>query len=354
MAREKGGFWVWFAATFLYPICRLLARRINRGTEHLPRTGGALLVMNHVSHLDPLYDAVFVHKLRRVPHFLAKDSLFRPFLVGRVMYGTGQIPVYRGTTDAKDSLRDANQALAEGKVVVIYPEGTVTRDPGHWPMYARTGVARLALENDVPVLPAARYGTQEIVDVYAKKFHFVPRGRVTTVIGAPVDLSEFRPADGVASTKTLREVTDLLMVKVTELEAEIRGETPPTEVFRPPARSPKPSAAPSTETAPESAADPDVARDVAADVPPDVAAEGAPDVAAGGASNVAADAAPDGAPDVAVDAAADAAPDVAADAAPAAADAPDATHVPDVAAAADADAAVGDVQEKKDVREKKA
>jgi 1-acyl-sn-glycerol-3-phosphate acyltransferase len=229
VAREKGGPWIWFAAAFLYPLTRVLARRVNKGTEHIPKTGAALLVMNHVSHLDPVYDAVLVHKLRRIPHFLAKDSLFKPFLVRQVMYGTGQIPVYRGTADARDSLREANQALQAGKLVVIYPEGTVTREPDHWPMFSRTGVARLALDNDVPVFPVARYGTQDIVDVYAKKYRFLPRGRVSTVIGEPVDLSEYRGrgSDGAV----LREVTDLLMTRVTELEAEIRGETPPAEFY---------------------------------------------------------------------------------------------------------------------------
>jgi 1-acyl-sn-glycerol-3-phosphate acyltransferase len=229
VAREKSGFWVWFAATFLYGLTRLLAKRVNRGTEQVPATGPALLVMNHVSHLDPLYDAVWVHKLRRVPHFLAKDSLFKPFLVRHVMKGTGQIPVYRGTTDARDSLRAANEALAQGKVVVIYPEGTVTRDPGHWPMFSRTGVARLAVDNDVPVIPIARYGTQEIVDVYAKKFRLFPRGTVTTVAGEPVDLAKYR--EGNADSAVLREVTDLLMTRVTELEGEIRGETPPADFY---------------------------------------------------------------------------------------------------------------------------
>lgn len=227
---EKAGFWIWFAAAFFYPLCRVLARRVNRGAEHLPADGPALLVMNHVSHLDPVYDSVFVHKQGRIPHFLAKDSLFKPFLVRQVMWGTGQIPVYRGTTDARDSLRDASKALEDGKVVIIYPEGTVTREPNHWPMFARTGVARLAMEHDVPVVPAARFGTHEILDVYARKFRPLPRGLVTTVIGEPVDLSGYRerPVDA----QLLREVTDLLMTRVTELETEIRGGTPPAEFYQ--------------------------------------------------------------------------------------------------------------------------
>jgi 1-acyl-sn-glycerol-3-phosphate acyltransferase len=234
--REKGGFWIWFAATFFYPVCRILARRRNSGTERIPREGGALLVMNHISHVDPVFDAVFVHKLRRIPHFLAKESLFRPPLVRQVMYGTGQIPVYRGTANAKDSLRDANAALQAGKVVIVYPEGTITRQPEGWPMYARTGVARLALTHDIPVLPVARWGTREILDGYHRRFRPFPRHDVVTVVGEPVDLAKYREKP--VSNQTLREVTDLLMAEVTALVAQIRGETPPTETFRPAGRKP--------------------------------------------------------------------------------------------------------------------
>jgi 1-acyl-sn-glycerol-3-phosphate acyltransferase len=230
-SRERGGFWIWFAAAFLHPLCWLLARRVNRGTDQIPAAGAALLVLNHVSHLDPLYDAVFVHRCRRIPHFLAKDSLFRPLLLKQVMYGTGQIPVYRGTSDARAALREASEALEQGKIVVIYPEGTVTREPDHWPMFSRTGVARLALDHDVPVIPIARYGTQDILDLYAKKFRPLPRGQVTTVVGEPVDLAKYRNPDGESDGHTLREVTDLLMTRVTELAAEIRGATPPAEFY---------------------------------------------------------------------------------------------------------------------------
>jgi len=237
VTREKGGFWVWFAAFFFYPLGAILARRQYRGTERIPRTGPVILVLNHVSHLDPMYDAVFVHKQRRVPRFLAKDSLFKPFLLKQVLYGSGQIPVFRGTTDAKDSLRAANQALADGKLVVIYPEGTITKQPDGWPMYARTGVARLALDNDVPVLPVARWGTKAILDGYSRKFRPFPRHDVITVVGEPVDLSKYRGRE--VGQRDMREVTDLLMDEITGLIAEVRGETPPATVFRPPVTKPK-------------------------------------------------------------------------------------------------------------------
>lgn len=234
MARERGGFWIWFASALFHPVSGLLARRDNRNTERIPGQGAALLVMNHISHIDPVYDSVFLHRLHRLPHFLAKESLFRPFLVRQVMYGTGQIPVYRGTRDAKDSLRDADAALTQGKIVIIYPEGTITREPDGWPMYARTGVARLALGHDVPVIPVARWGTREILDGYHRKFRPFPRHDVVTVVGEPVDLSAYRDKYREQPTlAVLREVTDLLMAELTRMVADIRGATPPAEVFHP-------------------------------------------------------------------------------------------------------------------------
>jgi 1-acyl-sn-glycerol-3-phosphate acyltransferase len=233
VAGDRGGFWIAAASAILHPACYVIADRRNSGEDRIPIDGGAILVLNHISHLDPVYDAVFVHQQHRIPHFLAKHSLFEPPLMKQVMNGTGQIPVYRGTVDAKDSLRDAHAALREGKVVLIYPEGTVTKDPLGWPMRSRTGVARLALEHDVPVLPAARWGTREILNFYDKKFRPLPRRTVATAVGEPVDLAEYRNKP--VTNETLRAVTDLLMWRVTELLAGIRGETAPEQFYVPPA-----------------------------------------------------------------------------------------------------------------------
>jgi 1-acyl-sn-glycerol-3-phosphate acyltransferase len=227
--REKGGFWVGMAAAVFYPLT-WIARSVYRGDGRIPREGGALLVLNHVSHLDPVVDAVFVHRNRRVPRFMAKDSLTRVPVLGRILVGSGGIPVYRGSANAGDSLRAAHQALREGKVVVIYPEGTITKDPAGWPKRAYTGVARLALENDVPVIPIARWGTQEIWNGYTRKFRPLPRKTVVHEVGEPVDLSAHRVRAGagnVRSNKLLREVTELLMSEVTTLLADVRGQTPP-------------------------------------------------------------------------------------------------------------------------------
>ena len=87
---------------------------------------------------------------------------------------------------------------------------------------------------NVPVIPVARWGTRAILDGYHKKFRPFPRHDVTTVVGEPVDLSAYREQP--LTSQVLRDVTDLLMAKVTAMVAEVRGETPPTEVFRPPAK----------------------------------------------------------------------------------------------------------------------
>nr|WP_133908755.1 lysophospholipid acyltransferase family protein [Actinophytocola oryzae] len=202
------------------------------GAEHVRREGGILLVMNHISHIDPPVDAVFVHKNGRVPRFLAKDSLFRMPVFKYMINGAGSIPVYRSTVNAGDSLVAAREALQNGKVVVIYPEGTITRDPDGWPMRARTGVARLAmdcLEHDVPVLTAARWGTRDILNAYTRKFRPFPRKKISIDVSAPVDLSRFKGRE--VDNELLREVTDFLMTRVRDQLAALREEPAPDEFY---------------------------------------------------------------------------------------------------------------------------
>lgn len=226
--REKGGFWVGAAAALFYPVTAI-GKRVYRNKERIPRQGPALLVLNHVSHMDPAVDAVFVHRQKRVPRFLAKESVATAPIFGKIFLGSGGIPVYRGSASAGDSLRAAHQALREGKVVVIYPEGTITKDPNGWPMRSFTGAARLALENDVPVIPIARWGTNEIFNGYTKKFRPFPRKTITHLVGEPIDLSEFRNGN-TRSASGLRKVTDVMMGEIVSLLSEIRGEQPPADV----------------------------------------------------------------------------------------------------------------------------
>jgi 1-acyl-sn-glycerol-3-phosphate acyltransferase len=228
--RERVGIWGALTAAFFYPLGWLSGRQRYEGLHNLPRTGGVLVVANHISHLDPLYTALAVHRAGRMPRFLAKHSLWRVPVFSTILRGTGQIPVYRDTADAQQSLRAGTAALGEGKAVVIYPEGTITRDPDGWPMLARTGVARLALSAEVPIVPTVHWGTREVLDGYQKRYRPLPRTTITVRCGEPVDLSEYRGR--VLDATLLREVTDLVMARVRALLAEVRDEPAPAEFFR--------------------------------------------------------------------------------------------------------------------------
>lgn len=232
MAQEASGVWWNAARAIWYPTKWLAGPHLFTGQEHVPSEGPALVVANHISYLDPIYTGIYFDKMGRIPRFLAKEAVFRIPVVGMLATRLGQIPVYRGSSDAVDSLRAADQALRDGHIVLIYPEGTITRDPDHWPMRAHTGAARLALDHpDVPVIPMVHWNTQLIYDHYnGKKFRPLPRKRVIVQAGPPVDLTELRatPRNG----DTLRVVTDHLMVAVRDVLAAVRGEPAPTEFHR--------------------------------------------------------------------------------------------------------------------------
>jgi 1-acyl-sn-glycerol-3-phosphate acyltransferase len=232
---KNAGRWIWLAVVLVKPINAAFFKTRWRGQEHVPATGGVVLVGNHVSQADWITFAEFTWDSGRIPRFLAKDSLFRLRGIGRLLRGAKQIPVSRGTAAARNSLDEAVAALGRGECVCIYPEGTVTRDPDFWPMQARTGVARLALSTDVPIVPVCHWGPQHTLDVEHRRVRLFPRHEVTATAGPPVDLSAYqgRPM----TVELLREVTDVIMRAVRDQLATVRGEDPPAEFFRrPPAR----------------------------------------------------------------------------------------------------------------------
>jgi 1-acyl-sn-glycerol-3-phosphate acyltransferase len=225
--------WIWWVvmATFYAPVSLLIKVRY-RNLEKLPQHGPAILVTNHVSHVDPFLVGKLVIDGARLPRFLAKDTIFALPVVGAAMRTMGHIPVKRGTVDAREALRAAVAALERGGLIVLHPEGTVTRDPEGWPMAAKTGAARLwLLAPDVPVIPVAQWGVQEQIDLYRKRVRLVPRPRHVLSVGDPVDLSAF--AGRRPDAATLREVTDVIMRRLRKDVAELRGVTEPTgELYR--------------------------------------------------------------------------------------------------------------------------
>ena len=227
--KPKAGFWVRLCVLTIYPLDTLLFRIRWRGLDRMPppESGGVIVVANHVSHIDTLLMARVVWQSGRVPRFMVKSPVFGWPVIGRVVRGAGQIPVVRGTSDAASSLHDAVAALNRGEAVVIYPEGTTTKDPAHWPMLGKTGVARLVLLcPDVPVVPIGQWGAQRA----RFRLRWLLRRRVSLAsVSEPLDLSRFRGKEPTA--ETLRAITDEIMSAVRDEVADLRGEAAPDEFY---------------------------------------------------------------------------------------------------------------------------
>ncbi len=219
------------AAAIVKPIANLIARKSWSGLEHIPKQGGFLAAGNHASNFDALTFAHFLYNSGRPPRIMAKASLWKIPVLGALLRGTQMIPVERGSAHAKDSIVIAQERLHAGYCVAIFPEGTHTREPDGWPMQGRTGVARLALESQAPVIPIAQWGAREVWPRGTKLPKIFPRRTVLVRAGAPVDLSDLygRPLD----SAVLREATDRIMWAIIAMVAEMRGEQAPTELFVP-------------------------------------------------------------------------------------------------------------------------
>jgi 1-acyl-sn-glycerol-3-phosphate acyltransferase len=213
------------------PFMHFVARYRITGAENVPATGAFVLAPNHYSNIDPLVVGLGLWKTGRMPRYLAKASMFRIPVIGWLLRQSGQVPVERAGRNTSDPLAQARRIAHEGLAVVIYPEGTLTREPDCWPMRGKFGAARTALETGIPLIPAASWGAQSILPRYSKRISFFPRKTVDLVFGAPVDLSEFegKPLNGV----TLVAATDKLMGAITGLLEELRGETAPAERWDP-------------------------------------------------------------------------------------------------------------------------
>ena len=229
--REKTAIW-YFLAALLLPILTVMAKFVTIDGHKVPKHGAFILSPNHYSEFDPIVMGRFVWGLGRVPRFLAKASVFKNPIVGAILRASGQIPVEReGGGRAADPLKAAKQLADNELAVIIYPEGTLTRDPELWPMRGKTGAVRMALTAGVPIIPAAHWGTQQIMARYSKKISFFPRKRIVCKIGDPVDLSDLmgRPID----QAVLAEGTERVMAAIAALLGDLRGETPPAERWDP-------------------------------------------------------------------------------------------------------------------------
>ena len=225
-AQSARGFWYRFICAVLRPLLLAATARDWRGGQYLRIDRGIVVAMNHLSWYDPLVAAHFVNDNGRPVRFLAKAEIFKVPVLGAILKSAGQIPVQRGNSDAAaGSLRAAFAAIEDKQCVVIYPEGTLTRDAQLWPMTAKTGAARIALTTGAPVIPAAQWGPQEVLAPYSKRPKFFPRKTMHVWAGPEVDLDDLRALP--VSAATLREATERIMRDITKILATQRDEVPP-------------------------------------------------------------------------------------------------------------------------------
>lgn len=212
-------------ALLIPPIEAIVRFRIVDGHK-VPAEGAFVLSPNHFSEIDPIIIGRVMYKLGRMPRFMTKASLFKIPVAGWFLRTAGQIPVERtGVIRGQDPITAARKIANDGHALVIYPEGSLTRDPDLWPMRGKTGAVRMALLAGIPLIPAAHWGTQLVMPRYGKGISLFPRKTVTVKFGDPVDLTEFA-GKGLDPT-TLHAATAKLMAAITALLEDLRAEKAP-------------------------------------------------------------------------------------------------------------------------------
>lgn len=198
---------------FVGPWIKLYNRPRVEGLEHVPAEGAAILAGNHLSIADWLFVPLVVR--RRITYLAKSDYFTAPGFKGwlqKFFYGqTGQVPIDRTSADAaQDALNTARRLLGEGRLVGLFPEGT--RSPDGRLYKGKTGVARVALDTGVPVIPVAVIGTDEVSPPGPFKWR---RRRVTVRIGEALDFSRYEGMGGNRFVE--RAVTDEIMYRLMQL-----------------------------------------------------------------------------------------------------------------------------------------
>ena len=214
-------FWAAFKFVLLGPVLHLLFRPKVTGLEHIPAEGGALVAANHVSFLDPLLLPLVVPR-RRVM-FLTKMKYINRSSLRWFIRGAGAIPVATNDRDAASEVVAAGvHAVRQGKLVGIFPEGTRSRD-GRL-QRGKTGVARIAIEAGVPVIPAGIVGTNRAFPPGAR----LPRPRSVQIKFGP-SIRFAAPAGTVPDPPVSRRATDEVMGAIQALSGQQVSTDPASE-----------------------------------------------------------------------------------------------------------------------------
>jgi 1-acyl-sn-glycerol-3-phosphate acyltransferase len=217
-------FLLGLARILVVPVCRL------RVTGDLPpglRAGPGILAANHIGPFDPVAITAACRVRRIAPRLMATGGLFRAPIVGPVMRAAGHIRVNRRQPDVADALAHVTDALAEQAIVLGYPEGRITLDPGMWPERGKTGLARVALRTRAPVVAVAQWGAHEVmawggaVPMLTTLLRSLFRRPVVRVhFGAPVDLSDLDEATPGAAQRATDRIVDAITAELAPLRAD--------------------------------------------------------------------------------------------------------------------------------------
>jgi 1-acyl-sn-glycerol-3-phosphate acyltransferase len=207
------GYWILKAV--LKPILTALYGIKAEGLENVPKDGPAVLAANHVSFLDSFFLPLVI-KGRKVT-YLAKADYFKSWKTAWFFRMAGQIPIEReGGRSSQAALQTGLGVLREGKLLGIYPEGT--RSPDGLLHRGRTGVSRLALSAQVPVIPCGLVGTEEVMPKDAKLPKFFGRPKIKVRFGKPIDTSRY--ANKERDRLALRSFTDELMYEIMQISGQ--------------------------------------------------------------------------------------------------------------------------------------
>ncbi len=228
---RKRGWAFTVAASILKPTLLTATSRTWIDGEKIPATGGCIIAINHISHVDPLLSAHFVYDHGRLPRYLAKSGLFKNKYLGGFLKAAGQIPVERLSRNAIGAYDAAVRAIGEGECIIVYPEGTLTRDPDLWPMKGKTGAARIALATGCPVIPVGQWGAHQVLPPYTRTPHLVPRKNIVMKAGDPVPLDDL--VAGPHTAEATARATERIMAAITGIVEDLRGDTAPAERFDP-------------------------------------------------------------------------------------------------------------------------
>lgn len=198
-------------------LLRVLLRWRFIGLEKIPRRGPVIIAPNHISNFDPLCTGVMVDHAKRRPRFLAKASLWRVPVLRWIFSNAKQIPVERGS-GRKEPFDAAIAALKRGECVVLYPEGTITKNPDLTPMEGKKGIARMALASGAAVVPVGQWGAQWYIAKYHRS-NYRPWRTIMFNVGDPMTFDV--PPDKRDDDATLREITDRIMAEIDRLVREL-------------------------------------------------------------------------------------------------------------------------------------